>query len=158
MVVIEDLIFDEASENYFWKPEQIELDPQNDTMIDENNVDGELCKMGHLLAYYGDLSAKLKTQLARKEEDLDALEAMIDKKIRDKELAAAQTNPKLKPPTESFLKKRIRTEEEYQIGVSILQATRLHFYRVDNLLKAMIKKADALNALAYNQRQERRNF
>ena len=40
----------------------ISMDPETDFHIDENDTDGELCKSGRLLSFYGQLAADLKAQ------------------------------------------------------------------------------------------------
>jgi hypothetical protein len=157
VVVVEDLVQEEETGQYFWQPEKIDINPDDDLLVDDSNVDSELVKMGHLLGYYGDISARLKAQLARKEEDKEAVDAEIDKEIRDRYVLTARTG-KEKPPTESKIKKEIIRHEKYQGALAILSATRLYYYRMDTLLKALIKKADAVNTLAYSQRAERKNY
>ena len=156
-VVVESLVQQDDG-NFYWVPEQVEIDPGNDLAIDDTNVDGELARMGHLLAYYGDISARLKAQFVRKEEEIEGLEAYIDKEIREKVEEDRIKDPKIKPPTETHIKKLIVGHEKYAPAIGILQASRVYSYQVDNLVKALVKKADALNALAYNQRAERKNF
>jgi len=135
-----------------WVEIPIEIDSDEHLTIDETNVDGELAKMGHVLGYYGDIAARLKTQLARKEEDLEAIEAHIDHSLRQ---SFAQVGQKF---TETQLKKAIINDPTYKKSLDELQRNRVYSYRVDNLFKALVKKCDALNCLGYSQRQERKTY
>lgn len=157
-IIVEDLILDEKVGQYFWQPEEVIINADEDLSIDETNVDHELGRMGQLLAYYGDLAARLKTQFARKEEDLEAKESYLDKNLRDFFNECIARDPKSKMPTETQIKRLIVGSEGYQESLAILSAARLYHYRIDNLVKALVKKADALNALAYNQRAERKAY
>lgn len=156
-ILVEDLVKNDNDE-FFWEVEEVEIEADIDVSIDDTDVDGELCKMGQLLSYYGDLSARLKAQFARKEEDREAYEAACDKLLRENFAVKVANDPKLKMPTETHLKKMIAGSDEYRGLTEEISVVRLHYYRVDNLLKALIKKADALNCLGYSQRQERKVY
>ncbi len=157
-VIVDQLILDSVSGEYSWNPEVVNVSPDEHLTINDQDVDSELVRMGQLVAYYGDLAAQLKAQLARREEDKEAVEAMLDLTFRDAAKAAQAADPKVKPPTVEGLKKAVAREESYLIVVAEIQTARLHHYRVDNLMKALIKKADSLNTLAHNQRQERKVY
>ncbi len=149
-IEVEELLFNDGE--YTWGVETVTLEPEADLSIDDMQVDKELTRMGHTIAYYGDLSARLKSQLARKEEDIDAWQAAADKELREKMAGNA------KPPTETYLKKLLLGRPEYLSLVKELGIVRAQYYRLDNLVRALYKKADSLQTLSHNQRTERKVY
>ncbi len=150
-VHVEEIVENEKG-TLSWQPMEVEIDAGEDTLIDENAVDKELQKMGNLLAYYGDIAAKLKAQFIRKEEQLDAVISAVDDQLRQAIVAEGDK------PSEARLKKAVIKHPEYQKTVDILGVYRLYYYRVEGLVRALRAKADALNTLAHNQRLEKKQY
>lgn len=152
-IVSEDLVYDEENDVHVWKQDQVEVAPDDALHIDDTDVDKELRRMGHLLGYYGDLAAKSKAQLARKEEDLEAFEAAADKWLRGN--WNEEANGRM---TENKVRNLIIDSEDHRRLTALLGVFRTYHYRMDNLFRALHKKADCLMTLSHNQRVERRNF
>lgn len=150
-VHVEEIVEDEKHV-LSWQPTEVIIDANEDTLIDENNVDKELTNMGNLLSYYTDIASKLKAQYIRKEEQLDAVISAVDDQLRQAIVAAGEK------PSEARLKKAVIKHPEYQKTVDILGVYRLYHYRVEGLVRALRAKADALNTLANNQRQEKKQY
>jgi hypothetical protein len=149
-VILEDLV--ETENGLSWQPFEIEVEADEDAIIDDNATEKELTKVGGILAYYGDLAAKARSQYTRKQEDLDAIFATLDGTIRGELLAAGEK------PTETRLKKAVAANPQYRAAVDIVGVYRSYCYRLENLFKALLAKANALNTLAYSQRQEKKMY
>lgn len=119
------------------------LDVEDDFQIDESNIDGELCRMGQLLACYGEIQANLKAALSRRED------------VAKREYAAAfLRNQTLGKATVDTLKAQAETDN----AVVMANANRIQFeeqfHKIDNYFKALLRKSDCLIALTYKIRSE----
>lgn len=149
-LVVEELV--ETEEGLAWQPTELEVEADENVIIDENNIDKELKQIGGTLAYYGDLAAKCRAQYIRKEEEVDAVFAALDNVVR------GELNTAGEKPTETRLKKLITVHPQYRQAVDVLGVYRMYSYRLENLFRALTIKANALNTLAYNQRQEKKTY
>ena len=117
----------------------------NDFAIDENNVDGELCRAGRELAFYGSQSAEFKANVANKKLELEAFEAMVSLRCRANSTQRA---------TEGLITATIAVDPEYQrLSQEVIKAE-LDYNRAENLFRTHQKRTDCIIALAYKQRTE----
>lgn len=127
-----------------WIEEKVELNVEADFAIDEDKVDSELSRMGHLLSQYGLLAAELKAEVSRKESDVDNFYAYLYLKTKEEE---AKT-------TEAYLKQTAINNLDHQSLMISLNKTTIQALKMQNLFKSLEKKADCLITLAYNKRAE----
>lgn len=130
-----------------WMVTEVKLDVDSDFSIDDTNMDGELCRIGQLLAKYGEVQAKLRAQLSRHENDVEVTYSREAQKIR--------SNTQVKT-TEKGVEEQVTLEPSYQAALLRLSETQKDSLMVDNFFKAIMKKADALNALTYFRKEEYR--
>lgn len=126
----------------------IEIDVDSHFNINEDNVDGELCNAGRLLVYYGDLSATLKAQAARKKADLEEHSASLARDIRKK---AMENGDKI---TEGGIKEKVLTTPSYQTRLAVYIETEKDASKLDNFFRSQKQRVDCIIALAYKQRTE----
>jgi len=131
-----------------WVAEQVSPNVSDDFAIDENRLDYEMCRLGHLLAYYGNLNADLKAELARKEENLRRTAAVTAQSVR------AQAKEKSEKITDATVKERVESDEFYGRMQAVLQMTRLYAIMAESWFQSMKKKSDLVVSLAYKQGRE----
>jgi hypothetical protein len=134
----------EIVENGEWVPRARNFDTENDFRLDENNVDGELCKMGQQLLWYGDAYAELKAEAARKKEVTERVSAALD----------ARHRAAMDKPTEGKIRSAVLNDENYMNARNAELASTANLIRVETWYKSLNKKIDCLQALAYKQRIE----
>ena len=124
------------------------LNTKEDFHIDENNIEGELCKAGHLLSLYGTLAAEVKLESAKRKESLE-------RKMAEKALNIRETtrNAGLKI-TEGGIKERILTDTECQQAHNEYIEAEYQFQKTENLFRSMQRKVDCVRTLAYKQQTE----
>jgi len=115
-----------------------------DFLIMEDDLDGELCKMGQLMVEYGSTWSDLKAQLARHEEEQEAFYSQKAVVLR-----AAQAKV-----TADSVKEQLRSDPDYRKFVLRSQRTEHIMLRVEVWYKSLLGKKDCLIALAYKHRQE----
>jgi hypothetical protein len=131
-----------------WVAESVSPLVTDDFAIDENRLDREICRLGHLMAYYGNLAAELKAELARKEEQLKRAYAISAQAIR------AECLGKGEKVTDPSIKEKVEVGERYGNQQAGLQITRLYAIMAESWFQSMKKKADLVIALAYKQGRE----
>ena len=145
---METIALEELNDEGIWEKKTLELDLGQDFPIDENNVDGELCRAGALLAYYGNLAADLHAQYIRKKSNLEDYAATVAVEIRGESRTSATKI------TESGIQEKIITNDGYrQMNKQLIEADR-YYRKAENLWKSQQKRTDCLTALAYKQRAE----
>ena len=124
--------------------EDVEYDPKGDFFIDEANIDGELCRSGRLLSFYGQLAAELKAHSASRKADLEMFDAELAIGIRAEG----------KKVTEGGIKERVITDETRKKVQGVYIKSERDFQKIENLYRSMQKKVDCVIALCYKQRTE----
>lgn len=134
----------EVIEDGAWVPRARAFNTEEDFLLDETNVDGELCRVGQYLLHYGDAFAELKAEVARKKEVVERHAAVLDAKFRTT----------MDKPTEGKIKSAIINDPTYQEAKNQELASTANLIRVDTWYRSLNKKVDCLQALAYKQRRE----
>jgi len=122
------------------------LNIEEDFKIDENSVLTESQKLGHLLSRYATLSADARATAARTKvhyEEICARQA----------LRARSEGAKL---TEAMIKELLATSEEVKQAKEKLIQIERDQDMLDNLWRAMVKKADLIISILYFKREENR--
>jgi len=119
------------------------LDVAGDFQIDESNIEGELCRMGQLIACYGEIQANLKAALARRED------------AAKREWAAAFLRfQQAGKTTVDALKAQAETDPAVQAANVNRRQFEEQFAKIDNYFKALLRKCDCLTALTYKIKAE----
>ena len=129
---------------YRWQLSPRELHVEEDFQIDDQDLDRELCRMGQLIASYGEVQAAVRASLARREETAEQAYAraflnhsqVTPKPTVDACKALATTDPKVAAANQE----KIQWEEQA--------------LKIDNLFKGLLRKCDCLTALTYKQKAE----
>lgn len=133
---------------YTWVPESVSPDVRADFAIDENNLNADICKMGHLMAYYGNLHAELSAELTRKEEKLKQTFALKSASVR------AQAEGGQKKITENAIREKVETDQEYIDQQTELQMTRLYANMAEGWWWTIQRKGKLIETLSYKQGKE----
>jgi len=120
------------------------FDTAKDFLIDETNLDGELCRMGQLMVEYGSTWADLKAQVARHDEEQEAFYA-------HKALGVRSSKEKI---TADAVKETLKSDQEYRSFLLRTQRSEKFMLQVEVWYKSLLGKKDCLIALAYKHRQE----
>lgn len=147
---IERLVQEE--DNWVWKPFPEQLDIENDFQLDESNLNYELCRLGQLLARYGQLAAEQSTNLQRKEAYVKLVKAKVAGALR------SEAEQKGKKMTENALEEKVIISDLYQQALQELHILRADAIKVENWYRSLIKKADLITALVYKQNAELRKM
>ena len=118
-----------------------------DFVIDATILDHELCNVGKTMVQYGFCEAELREDVAVMEANLARMEANLYAEIRAK---AAIENEKM---TEKRLEHLITQSPTYIEAVDCLRRSRKNHNMLRWAMNALDKRAQALNALAYRDRQ-----
>lgn len=133
---------------WVWSPQEESFDLKGDFDVDENNLVGEICRMGQLLVRYGSLTGDQQANLLRKEEGVKLVKASVSAAIRS---TAEAEGKKL---TENAISEQVVVSSNYQEALSELHVLRADAIKSDHWYRSMVKKADLLNALAFRQNAE----
>jgi hypothetical protein len=129
---------------YKWRMSPRELHVETDFTIDDQDLDAELCRMGQLIACYGEVQAAVKASLARREEAAEQAYASAF-------LKQSQVTPK---PTVDACK------AQATLDPTVMQANQEKIQweeqalKIDNLFKGLLRKCDCLTALTYKMKAE----
>lgn len=130
-------------ESWGWVPEAETVDTDADFKINDANIDGELCRIGQLMARYGSLAAELNANLARKEEELKYTAARVAAALRSQaEVAGTKM-------TVDQIKESTIISIEYQAVLSSLHLLRRDAEQAEHWWRSISAKAQALNSLTY---------
>lgn len=124
--------------------QEISIDTDPDFTINEDDIDGELCKAGRLLCFYGDLAAELKGQALNAKTNLEYWDATASQNIRS-------LGQKI---TEGNIKEKVLVNPERKEHLDFFQKSERDFQKIENLYRSQQKKVDCVIALAYKQRTE----
>lgn len=133
----------DGERGWVWTPEIEEFDTDADFKINDANIDGELCKIGQLMARYGSLAAELNANLARKEEEVKYVSARLAAAIRSQAEAGGTK------VTVDSIKDNVTVSPEYQTALSSLHLLRADAERAEHWWRSISAKAQALNSLTY---------
>jgi len=147
IIVVEQLVQGNSGE-LEWQSNSIELKTEVDFMIDETNMEGELCKMGMLLMTYGKLNAELESQVGRKKTDLDRVSSQIELDIRGTAAAAGEK------VTENLIRAKVRVDKSVQGALTELSFSQMNSFKLKNYFEALKRKCDCLVAFTYRQNTE----
>jgi hypothetical protein len=139
IIVLEELKLDGT-----WEPREVEIDLEADFHINEDDVDGELCRAGKILSFYGDLAANLRAQAQRKKDLRDQVNAFYAIELRN-------SGEKM---TEGSIKEKILANKESQEAQAEYIKSEMFATKAELLFKSQMKKVDCLTALTYKQRVE----
>jgi len=141
-------------ENNEWKwvlkPEQFDI--ENDFSLDEENLNVEICRMGNLMLRYGDLAARMETNLKRKEEQVKYVQSRVSSALRS---SAETAGNKM---TEGKLNEQVVLDPQYQQALAELHVLRASALRAQHWYRNITKKADLLKAAAFRQNAEIRHM
>jgi hypothetical protein len=147
-LIIEQLVTDTATGESVWTPYVFTFSAETDFLIDTENLDGEICGMGPLLNQYGEAHSKLQAQLERHKRELEQVSSALYILYRAKLLKEGEK------ATEGIIKAHITVADEYQVATAKYVETMKHATRAEGWWKAVLKKADLTQALAYKLSSE----
>lgn len=150
IVVIEEI--GKEDDQLVWVPQAIEVELGDDFEVNDTDLSAELCRLGPLMLKYGELSAKLRAQQKRKEEQLKTEEARCSHALRQ----AAQANNE--KTTEAKLAEQVRINPNVQNLLHQLDMSRNDAMRADHWWRSMAKKADLVQSLVYQSRAEIKSY
>lgn len=127
-----------------WAEVQRTFNTAKDFLIIEDDLDGELCRMGQLLVEYGTTWSDLKSQVARHEEEQEAFYSQKASALR---AATAKI-------TADAVKETLKADPQYRQFVLRTLRSEQCMLRVEVWYKSLLGKKDCLIALAYKHRQE----
>ncbi len=127
--------------------EKITLNTEVDLGIDDDNIEGELSRMGQILGEYGIHFAELKAQLAQDETHETKIKAYYDIWYRDPvNYSGKFTEPKIKC--------LVICHPKVLEALDRTNQTRISLFKAENLYRSLYQKSDCLRALAYKHRVE----
>jgi len=135
-----------------WTPEYEVFDVEKDFSIDDDNLDGEISRMGHLLCRYGTVAAEQNANLKRKEEYAKTMEAQVSIDLRK---AADTAGTKV---TEPQLKAQTIVHPKYQAALASSHVLRGDSAKADHWFRSLMKKADLLHSMGFRQSAEIRRM
>ena len=121
------------------------LDPSH-FQIDDTILDIELCKIGSSLLEYGSLEAMSRTELGRKEAEIERLAAEIDAAIR---ADAAANGEKL---TETRIKGQVLLNQHYIAALKEKEKIQTSCQTLRWAMVSLQKKCDCLITLGYREK------
>jgi len=135
-----------------WTPQYETFDTERDFTIDDENLDGEISRIGHLLCRYGTIAAEQNANLRRKEEWVKTVEAQVSIDLRK---AAEQAGTKV---TEPQLKAQTIVHPKYQAALAATHVLRADSDKADHWFRSLMKKADLLHSIGFRQSAEIRRM
>lgn len=138
----------EGEKEWLWKPFLETFDLEKDFAMSESELNADICKVGQLLVRYGTVAAEQNANLKRKEEAAKLAQANVSGAIRSQ---AEASGAKL---TEAKLSEQVTVHPNYQQALSELHILRADSLKADHWWRAIVKKADLLNAMAFRQTAE----
>lgn len=119
--------------------------PSQDFTIDTSALDQELCQMGQRMVYYGELEARLKTEVETKELQLERYEAEKDLAVRESAKIAGVKS------TEATVSAEVKKDPtRILMSEDLIRSTRS--YNVARwACRALLAKKDCLLAIAYRE-------
>lgn len=115
--------------------------------IDKNNLSEVCIQHPKLYAFWNSMHKIAEDQVRRKEFELEKLEVVLDKSIRDDWAEA-------KAPTETFLKKAILRDDDYQNLKSELLDKKEEAGMIKAFVSALEQRKDMLWTLTATERKE----
>lgn len=114
--------------------------------IDDTILDIELCKIGSSLLEYGSLEAISRTELGRKEAEIERIAALVDAAIR---ADAAASGEKL---TENRIKAQVLLNQNYIAALKEKEKIQTSCQTLRWAMVSLQKKCDCLITLGYRER------
>jgi hypothetical protein len=130
----------DAQGNQTWVPYKYTYNPESDFIIDPENLDGEMCKVGQLMIQYGEAKALLEAQMERHKKQMEFVYSKLFLDYKDK--------PNTKT-TDASIKANVTIDPEYQrVSDNYIESCRC-YNTAESWYKTAHKKADLLQSLAY---------
>jgi hypothetical protein len=149
---MEELIIERLKQNdenqLEWVPFKYEYHPQKDFLIDPDNLDGEICKIGQLMLQYGEAHSLLQAQMERHKKEVEYVYAKFYLEYRS---ALAKEGERA---TAETLKSYVTINEHYQTVIQKYIETCKEHNLADSWYKNICKKADLLQSLLFKQTSE----
>lgn len=122
---------------------------QSDLSFSHNSLDDAMMRQASLYAHYGTQSAKAQLQADRMKNQMELVEAQIDKELREE--AAAEG----KKITEAQIEKAIRLDSRYQRAVSRYNESKMVASMTKTTTEAFTQRRDMLVQIGKDLREER---
>jgi len=119
----------------------------DDFNIDEGDLEGELCRAGALLCYYGDLAAELDAKASNAKNGLEEVEAVVAITLR----ASGKY-------TQGMVDNALAINPDVKIKRDALVEAQKEALKSSNLFRAMNQRVECLKALSYRTNKQERNF
>lgn len=130
------------------KGEEYDVSEEKDFTINEDDINGELCRAGAILAFYANLAADLKAQSQTFKSRIELVESEASQKIRAE---AIRTGNKL---TEGGIRERVVVDPERIKALEEYNIAERDSLKAEYLFKTQQKKLDCLIALTYKHKAE----
>jgi hypothetical protein len=131
-----------------WVVFEHQFDTEADFIIDPENLDGEICKMGKLLLRYGDAHSLLEAQMERHKKEMEFVYATYYLEYRKNLLAEGERAP------DAVIKSHVTINSNYQAVTGKYIESCRYYNKVDAWWRTLLKKSDLMQALTYRQNSE----
>lgn len=122
---------------------------KEDLSFSPNTIDDAMMTQASLFAHYATQAAKAQLQADRLKSQVELIEALIDKEIRDE---AADSGRKI---TEALVEKTIRLDSRYQDAVSNYNEAKMVATMTKSVTEAFTQRRDMLVQIGKDLREER---
>lgn len=122
---------------------------KSDLSFSPNTLDDAMMTQPGLFAHYATQSAKAQLQCDRMKSQLELVEAMLDKEIRD------QANENSQKITEALVEKTIKRDPRYQEAVSNYNEAKMVASLTRSVTDAFVQRRDMLVQIGKDLREER---
>ena len=131
-----------------WVESVVRLDIDADMALSDLGLDEQMCALPRLISKYGEISAVLHAQAARKKSRVDAVEAEV---AMDTRRHAAEADVKI---TEPRIKEAVVSSAVVTAARHAHYAADAQYRKVDGFYRALREKASLSIALCYKQKAE----
>lgn len=122
---------------------------QEDLKFSEHNIDDAMMNQASLYSHYATQGAKAQLQADRCKSQLELIEALIDKELRDE---AAENGTKI---TEAALTKAVKLDSRYQKAVANVSESKMIASMTKSTTEAFGQRRDMLVQIGKDLREER---
>lgn len=122
---------------------------KEDLAFSPNTIDDAMMTQASLFAHYATQAAKAQLQADRLKSQVELVEAMIDKEIRD------EANDLSKKITEALVEKSIRLDARYQEAVNNYNEAKMVATMTKSVTEAFTQRRDMLVQIGKDLREER---
>jgi len=146
-LIIEKLVPQE-DKSVQWVPYRYTFEPEKDFLIDPENLDGEICKVGQLMLQYGEARSLLDAQAERYKRDIERIHAHCYLEYRKVLLQEGER------ATNEVIKAHVVTNNHYQKAVQKYIEVSKQSNLAEGWWRMIQKKADLLQSIVYKQGAE----